>query len=227
MLRVGIDISEQELPHIVRERLIKGVPYLHVSGIDLEPLNSDERAERIHEICRSIGNLTLSNNEPASDIWSLDSRTSPSAQLVDAHTDNPFKGKPEDIVAFWNIRSSTVGGENVITPLERVIELGERSKQLDEILQKAQLPLFTFSHNGESWTGPVINSNEKTVRYDAKYLGSPSTELKYLFEEAVKAGDAIKLAPGDVLFLSNTTTVHARLPYSELNRLSIRTRINL
>jgi len=107
------------------------------------------------------------------------------------------------------------------------MELAEQSKQLNESLEIAQLPSFTFSQYEESWTGPAIDPNNKTVRYDAKYLSRPSAELKYLFEEAVKVGEVIKLAPGDVLFFNNKTTVHARLPYSDPNRLSIRTRINL
>lgn len=224
---MGRNVQEQELPSLVRQRLLDGDPYLHISGTGLESLALDEQIEKIRGISQGIGRLALSNADSTSDVWVLDSRTSPSARLIEAHTDNPFKSEPEDVVAFWSVRSSPQGGQNVLTPLDRIMELGDQSGRLADGLEKARSLPVTFTHGEESWNGPVVDVVGHTIRYDAKYMDVPDAELKHLFEEAVKVGDIIELAPGDVLFFNNKTTVHARLPYSDPNRLSIRTRINL
>lgn len=227
MLRIGQDLHEHDLPSLVRESFLNDSSYLHISDTGLNYLDLDQQLAKIRSISQEIGHLTLSSADPQSDIWLLDSRTSPNAKLITAHTDNPFKDKPEDVVAFWNIRSSSQGGENVITPVDRILELGDQSSYLAKGIQKAQFTDFTFTHHEKSWSGKIIDTDKQAIRYDAKHLTNPSSEVTDLFKEAVKIGDIIKLAPGDVLFFNNKTNVHARLPYSDPCRLSIRTRIDL
>lgn len=225
MIRIGVDTSEEELPDLVRDGLRGKMSFLHISGTGIEYLPLSEQVERVRNISQRVGNLTLSTSESNSNVWLLDNNTSPNTQIM-AHTDNPFKDKPEDVVAFWSIRTSAVGGENIITPFERIVELGEQSGHLSELIEQAQAS-FTFAFAEHEWTGPVLDFNKKTVRYDKKYLTTPDTELSQLFEGATAVGDSIRLIPGEVIFVNNATAVHARLPYSDQNRLSLRTRINL
>jgi len=225
MLQVGLDISQREMPDFVRENLTGHMSYVHLSGIDFADLEPTARNERIRSISSEIGSLTLSNGSPDSDIWPLDSKTSPNGQLVAGHTDNPFRERPEDIVAFWNVRSSSKGGENVITPFPRIVRLAEQSQQMAELILKAYTKVIEFKFGDQALRGTLIDYKAKTLRYDAKSIAPEDNEFEPLFEEVVKVGDKIKLKPGEVLFFNNRRTIHARLPYSDPNRLSIRTRM--
>jgi len=75
-------MSELELALMVKERLLGGSPFLHISGLQLENLGPGEQTDKIREISQEVGSLTLSNAAADSDVWLLDSRTSPNTQLV-------------------------------------------------------------------------------------------------------------------------------------------------
>jgi len=207
------------------DRALQETPYVHLMNVGVVDLDPTSRADRIRSISAHLGEVTLTNDDPRSNLWVLDSHTSPNAMLVPCHTDNPFMANPEDVVAFWNIHSSSIGGENVIVPLDRLLELGEQSSEIAELIDEASTTPLTFTSGTKHYTGTPIDVAAGTIRYDKKHLSTPSTRLAYLFDAALDIGDVIKLQPDEALFFRNRTTLHARLPYSDPNRLSIRTRI--
>jgi hypothetical protein len=229
MLQVGLDIPTQEMPEFVVQHLVKAndMPFVHLSGIDFAGLETGLRAEKIRSICNTIGSLTLSNEDPDSDIWILDSKTISNTKPVAGHTDNAHKSRPEDIVAFWNINSSASGLETVITPLSKIIELAENSSVMARLVMRAATKQIVFATGEESTKGTVINWRDKLIRYDENNIAPEDNEFKPLFAEAVNVSTLITLEPGEVLFFNNRTSLHAELPFSDSGRdnLAIRTRM--
>lgn len=231
-LHVTEQTPASEVAHSVVEQFENSAPYVHINGLTFDKLPHESATESIRAIASNIGSLALTNDNPTSDVWTLDGKTSPSKDRIPYHTDSPYYAQPEDIVSFWNMKESGDGGENVILPIERVLSLADGSTQTAELLEELSQLRVDFQHEGHSAAGTIIDQHYMAVRFDRRYvLGAKAAELANRFQSLLEGADSIadiiKLHQGDALFFNNTTTLHARLPYSNPDRLNYRVRINL
>ena len=225
-------IEAQTPPEVLGEvaaDLLAGQPYIHFQGLDLQAWDPSERDTYIRTSSQALGELTLSNGQPGSDLWVLDSSTSPKTSLVPFHTDNPFLAEPEGVVSFWSLRSSPDGGENIMLPLDRIVgHLNATPRSAGLYAELLDTPVL-FEHQDNQTVGQIIDEDSNTVRFDAKYLDLAHRVLGERFLQMLDgiqdAADPVKLEAGDVLFFKNRSLLHARLPYDDPQRLSIRARI--
>jgi alpha-ketoglutarate-dependent taurine dioxygenase len=218
----------EEIGADIAQRFTSGTPYVHIQGLPILGEVS-QRDTFITSVSSAIGELTLTGDVPGSELWQLNSVTSPNASQIPFHTDNPFYESPEQIVSFWNLRSSAQGGENVILPVTRLVDWFASQPQHAELLEELTACPVSFTFNGSEATGQMLQPNIGTARYDQKYIDPTHAELGLRFTKALDKANvlahSVKLSKGDALFFSNRTTLHARTPYSDPNRLSLRVRM--
>lgn len=217
---IGIDIAQ---------RLADGAPFVHVQ--DLPILGEvSQRDTFITDVASAVGELTLTGGVQGSELWQLNSSTSPNASEIPFHTDNPFYENPEQVVSFWNIRSSAQGGENVILPVTSLVDWMADQSQHAALLEELKAREVPFALKENEATGTILQPDAGTARYDQKYIDSAHAELGLRFTKALNEAKvlahSVKLGEGDALFFNNRTTLHARAPYSDPNRLSIRVRMD-
>lgn len=218
----------QSIARFVDEQLSKDHLFVHLQGLPFAQMEPREREIYIRQVTGIIGNRTLTKNIPDSDLWILDHTTSPSPDRIPFHTDNPTQEQPERLVSFWNIMSSDQGGENVLLPFQSVFD---QQPHLEELSLKdiTQIPR-TFTYQNERLTAPVLD-NQHILRFDPRYMAEQDQPFaKHLSRLLDRLGPdhgiCIKLAPGDVLFFDNHRVFHAREPYTDLSRVSIRVRLH-
>jgi alpha-ketoglutarate-dependent taurine dioxygenase len=75
----------------------------------------------------------------------------------------------------------------------------------------------------------MLDPRTGQARYDQKYIAPEQRALGQrlgtMLSDPNLPSTSIKLAPGEILFFNNRRTLHARTPYSDPNRRSIRTRM--
>lgn len=219
----------EEIGNDIAQRFSDGTPFLHVQGLPI----LGETAQRdafIISVASTVGELTLTGGTHGSELWQLDSFTSPSTRQIPFHTDSPFYESPEQVVSFWSIRSSAQGGENIILPVTSLVDWMTDQPQHAGLLEELNSREVSFAFKGNRAAGTILQPDARTVRYDHKYIDSPNTELGLRFTKALNEISMlayhVKLGEGDALFFNNHTTLHARAPYSDSSRLSIRARMN-
>lgn len=219
----------EEIGADIAQRFADGAPFVHVQGLPILGEVS-QRDTFITDAASAVGELTLTGNVQGSELWQLNSGTSPNASRIPFHTDNPFYENPEQVVSFWNIRSSAQGGENVILPITSLVDWMADQPQHAELLDELKTREVPFVFKENEATGSILQPDTGTARYDQKYIDSAQTELGLRFTKALNEAKvlaySVKLDEGDALFFNNRTTLHARAPYSDPNRLSIRVRMD-
>jgi hypothetical protein len=226
--------SEQhpaELGMEIGEALDNGASYVHVAEMPFATLPETERDTFITEVSSSVGAMTLTGAMEGTELWQLNSATSPNAEYIPFHTDNPFYNEPEAVVAFWNLRSSPKGGENIILPVRNMLGWMATRSEYDELLTELSTTQVPFTLKDAAATGVMLDTNAQTARYDQKYISDAQAKLGLQLRNVADAAaesvaERVKLAPGDALFFNNHSVLHARAPYSDPNRLSIRTRMH-
>lgn len=219
----------EEIGADIAQRFADGAPFVHVQGLPILGEVS-QRDTFITDAASAVGELTLTGNVQGSELWQLNSGTSPNASRIPFHTDNPFYENPEQVISFWNIRSSAQGGENVILPITSLVDWMADQPQHAELLDELKTREVPFVFKENEATGSILQPDTGTARYDQKYIDSAQTELGLRFTKALNEAKvlahSVKLDEGDALFFNNRTTLHARAPYSDPNRLSIRVRMD-
>lgn len=218
-----------EIGEAVSEQFKAGVDSIHAEGLSFHHLEAAPRAAYISEIASAIGAVTLTGGKQGTEVWELNSATSPNATFVPFHTDNPYLGEPEEIVSFWNVRSSELGGENLILPVNALTDALDSRSEYRELLDELMHIQASFVHGDKTAIGPILDTSQSRVRYDQKYISPVHAELGARLSKALHAlgriAQPVKLNAGDALFFNNQTVLHARAPYSDPSRLSLRVRI--
>lgn len=219
-ISVGVDIND---------RMAAGAAYVHATGLPFAGMPTPERDAYIVHASSALGALTTTAGIFGSELWQLDSSTSPNASHIPMHTDNPFMRRPERIVGFWCMRSSSEGGENLILPVARLQEwMDDDPERRDLAVEMAETPL-EHRHSTLSTRGVAIDSRAGTARFDKKYVvdNEHRTAARFAGILAVPGlpVEPVKLGAGEALFFNNRTVLHARAPYSDAERLSVRVRI--
>lgn len=219
----------QEAGLIIAEQFAEGESVIWAQGLGFNALDPATRAAYITEFSGALGKMTLTNGAPGTELWLLDSSTSPNAARIPFHTDNPFYEQPEPIVSFWNLRSSASGGENILLKVDDLLDWADGEPEHAETLERLKVEHVPFSLGEHTASGAMLDEASGTARYDQKYISPASAPLGKLFTHML-ADDtlpthAIKLEPGDALFFDNQRTLHSRAPYSDPTRQSIRVRL--
>lgn len=217
-----------ELGSKIADQFADGAPFVYVKDALPLHLSDPERAAHIMTVAEQLGPLTLTNDKPGTELWELNSSTSPNASFIPPHMDNPHLTEPERYVGFWCLQASEEGGENLILPVTDIISELDATGEGRALLAKLEAEQVTFTHGDYSTTSPIVDRSTGEVRYDQKYIDAGHADLGQRFQVVATSmmdnAARIKLKPGDALFFNNRTTVHARAPYSDPSRLSIRTR---
>jgi hypothetical protein len=225
-------VPPQEAGEAVAALLQAGAPYVHVEGLGFAGFDSAERDTYVRTAASAIGELTLTDGKPGTEVWELNSATSPNASRIPYHTDNPFYDSPEEVVGFWNIRSSIEGGENLILPGSRLVEHMSTTTPGRDLLEELKNKQVRFMRGDKDFFGPLVELGSGLVmlRFDSKDL-TPNSEdqdlaarFSQVLEGADLPADRVKLAAGEAIFFNNRQVLHARAPYSDPSRLSLRTR---
>lgn len=203
--------------------------YVHVAGLDVLELAGQEQTDYIWNLAGAIGSLATIPGRPGTEIWPLDSRSSPLAQHVPFHTDNPFLEEPEEVLGFISLRSSSLGGENLVLPMSTLLDFLTSEPSRRTTLQRLTVEPVRFVHGPDEVQAPIVDLQAETVRFDQKYVAPANhglaSEFAAILSEAEGLAAAIKLSPGDALFFGNTQNLHARTVYQDPNRLSLRVRL--
>jgi alpha-ketoglutarate-dependent taurine dioxygenase len=219
----------ENIGEYIAEQFDGGALYVHIQGVPFSHLESGAQEAYIREASSFLGELSLSNTEATSDVWRLDSSSSPNSGRIPYHTDDPFYERPEKYVGFWSVNSSVTGGENVLLPLRTILEATNTAPETAEILAEARARRVVFSQGDNQAASRIIDTNSQTVRFDARYIDEPDTDLArrmtMILEGQTFKPEIIKLAEGDVLFFDNRKLLHARQPYSDKTRTNIRVRV--
>lgn len=218
-----------EIGHEIASQFENGAAYVHVEGLPFVSMEDGQRDAYVTELSSSIGRLTLTGGEPGTELWRLNSATSPNASFIPYHTDNPFLNNPEQIVSFWNLHSSERGGENLILPVESFLDWLDSKVKKHDLAQELIQATVPFTLGDKSASGTIFDPEAGTVRYDQKYISAEYADLGMRLTKELNAASfmahSVKLSEGGVLFFNNQTTLHARSPYSDPNRLSLRVRV--
>jgi alpha-ketoglutarate-dependent taurine dioxygenase len=227
-LAFSANMSPQEAGEAIGSTLATGADFLQVSGLPIIDTAPQARDKFITEVSSAIGNVTITGGDEASKLWMLDSATSPNASHIPYHTDNPFYEEPEEFVSFWNVRSSREGGENLILPVSRLLDWFDSRPDHSEIFQDLLSTSVLFELGSHAARGFMLDQTMGHARFDQKYIGSDFAALGQRFSSLLEEAPAheIKLSEGAALFFNNRTVLHARTPYVDSNRLSIRVRIS-
>jgi alpha-ketoglutarate-dependent taurine dioxygenase len=225
----GTSAKPENVGEYIAEQFDSGALYVHLQGVPFSHLESGAQEAYIREASSFLGELSLSSTEATSDVWRLDSSSSPSSSRIPYHTDNPFYEKPEKYVGFWNVNSSVIGGENVLLPLRTILEATNTAPKTAEVLAEARARQVVFLQGDNQAASRIIDTNNQTVRFDARYIDAPNAGLAHrmtmILEGQTFKPEIIKLAKGDVLFFDNRKLLHSREPYSDKSRINIRVRI--
>lgn len=209
-----------------------GSEYVHVEGLEFHKMPDAERNDYVLTVAAALGTITLTAEKPGSEIWVLDKHTSPNKNQIPFHTDNPFLAQPERYISFWNVIGSREGGENLILPVGDLLaymgEGGSRDAKLLGVLAEKPVRFMYGSHEVSS---PILDPLAAVARFDMKYVTDEDRSLAKDFQDLVARPDLpvipIKLAEGDVLFFDNSRTLHARAPYENIERVSLRVRMSV
>lgn len=222
--------SPDEIGQNVAELLAEGVPYVQIDDLPFADMPEIQLDTYIRRTSQAIGRMTLTGGLPGTEQWRLDGQTSQNASSIPFHTDNPFLVRPEEIVGFWSIRSSNDGGENIILPVADMLNWADRFAQHVETLKEITTKPVSFTLGEERASGLLLDSDTGSFRHDMKYVDPEHIELAGRFTDMLTPDDLpsqrIKLQAGSVLFFNNRTTLHARAPYTDGKRLSIRVRVD-
>ena len=218
----------EELGASIAEQFAEGKHYVHLQGLPVLGTESD-RSDFIRETAGAIGELTLTAGKEGSELWRLDKVTSPSSSFIPFHTDSPYYARPEEIVSFWNIKSSSLGGENLVLPLDRFIGQMTARPETSELLEELATRPATFRLKDHEASGVILDPITGLARYDQKYItpehAARGERFATMIQIARPLAYVIKLTAGDALFFDNHKTLHARESYSDPDRLSIRVRM--
>lgn len=219
----------EEVGDAVRSAIDGGAPYVHVEGLPFIDMAPADLEMYITSLSGAIGRMTLTAGVPDSTIWKLDKTTSPSTQYIPYHTDNPFLAVPEKVVGFWSVKSSSQGGENLILPVDDLLEWASAKPEYTAVLQEIDETSVTFELGSEKAAGKILDFANGSVRFDMKYIGKTAKHLGGLFRSMLSDSDVpaqtVKLSEGGVLFFDNEKTLHARNEYNDLSRISLRVRM--
>lgn len=222
-------LAPQELGSMLATEFASGADFVVLRELPFHTMGEQARDAYIRAVAAPIGELTLTDGKPGSELWLLDSSTSPNAVEVPFHTDNPYLEQPEPIVGFWNLKSSAKGGENYILPVADLIEWAGGDPKYDDLMALLTTTEVQFRHDGAEASGVILDEWRGTARFDQKYIvrGDPPLGRHFaaMLKDTTIPMNKVKLAPGDALFFANDTTLHARAPYSDPRRQSIRVRI--
>ena len=206
-----------------------GAPFVHVVDLPFNGMSPSESERYIKDLAGSIGRTTLTAGVPDTEIWRLNRTTSPSTQFIPYHTDNPYLGVPEKVVSFWNVKSSSQGGANLILPVNDLLEWADSKPEYKDTLQEIEDTPVAFSHGLESTVGRLLEPISGSARFDMKYMDETAKLLGNIFRTILNdpevPAQTVKLSEGDVLFFDNEKTLHARNEYSDLARVSLRVRM--
>ncbi len=207
----------------------EGAPFVHVEGLPFNVMEPEDSERYIKTLASAIGHTTLTAGVSDSEIWRLDRKTSPSSQFIPYHTDNPFLTVPEKVVSFWNGKSSSKGGANLILSVDELFEWAGQNLSYRDILQEIEETPVTFCHGLVSATGVMLESAAGTARFDMKYIDESTRHvgalLRTILNDPQIPSQTVKLSEGDVLFFDNEKTLHARSEYSDPDRVSLRVRM--
>lgn len=229
-LHIAEAAPPEEVGLLVADQFADGAEFVHLQGLAFHSMEDEARTEYIRTASQVVGQLTLSNSEPGSDIWRLDRATSPSTNRIPYHTDSPYYQRPERVVGFWNIKSSGDGGENVLLPVADLLDWASAYPEAQELLDELNATPVQFANDSHHAIGPMLDAERGTTRFDKRYvIGEAATILAVRFGELLEGQEvpsqSIKLAEGDVLFFDNKRLLHAREPYSNPDRVSYRVRM--
>jgi alpha-ketoglutarate-dependent taurine dioxygenase len=230
-LELRQNIPPEAVGAIIEEQFREGRNFVHLANLPFADMAELDTTAYIRTAMTALGDLTLSNGQPGSELWLLDSMTSPNASHIPFHTDSPFLTRPEKIVSFWNLRSSVEGGHNLILPVNNLLEwLHEQGGEQRDLLAELATEPVTHTFGSESTSETLLDEVAGTARYDMKYIDPQNNKnlagrLATQLEGSRVPASRIKLAPGDVLVFNNLTTLHARSPYRDSSRQSIRVRV--
>jgi hypothetical protein len=228
ILSLNEAVPADEVGLTVAEQFHQGADFIHVRGLPLAEMESTQQRDYIREASSRIGRLTLTAGIPDSELWELNTSTSPNANFIPFHSDNPFYDTPEEVVGFWNIHSSCKGGENIMLPVHDLVGWMHGQPQHKDLYRELVDEDVTFTHKEASARGAILDPWGGVARYDQKYISPEHKALGERLTAALQEAGAIKqqvkLADGEALFFNNRTVLHARAPYSDTNRLSIRVR---
>lgn len=231
---MGIYIAEsmppQEIGLLVADQFASGADHVHLRGMSFHTMEEVARADYIRTVSSVIGELTLTNANVTSDVWRLDKTTSPSSARIPYHTDSPYYQQPEQIVGFWNVKTSNDGGENVLLPTADILDWASSSVEARELVDQLADPV-QFTHEKHTGTGPMLDPETGIARFDRRYVvgeeaGKVATRFTQLLESNTLLGQSVKLEEGEVLFFNNQTLLHARETYTNTDRVSYRVRLN-
>lgn len=214
----------------IATRFEAGADYVYAQSIidvNDEPQN---RKDRIRQISQAIGQLARTNDLPESELWLLDSSSSPDHGAIKFHTDNPYFLQPERIVGFWSLATKRLGGENVILPVTRLLEWLECKQQRD-LADELTESEVAFRLGRQAASGPIIEQKTKHIRFDLRYMDAEGvvlgTRLLRALDDNELPVDKVLLLTGDALFFNNRTNLHARTAHNDPDRSIIRVRLNL
>ena len=230
-IHIANKMPPEDIGELVADRFKSGERFVHLQDLSFHNLEETARNDYIQRVSTAIGAVVLTHpDDPGSGIWKLDSTTSPNLGSIPYHTDNPFYQEPEKIVAFWSVKSSAEGGENVILPAEDIFDRASSSQQAAELIERLESTPMLFSHEQYAATAPILGAEQGTVRFDRRFIGLEILDLAVRFDQLIRSeellGKAIKLKEGDALFFDNHRVLHAREPYQNPDRVSYRVRIN-
>lgn len=213
----------------IAEHLNAGAPYVCIAELPFASMAEIQRQTYIQKVAGAIGRMATTNNTPGTEQWRLDRMSSPNTSYIPLHTDNPFLVEPEEFVGFWNVKSSEVGGENIILPVADLLDWATKTSQRRETIEEAATVPVSFTNGKAHAVGLLLDISTEKARHDVKYIDDDHSALAGRFAtlltaESVPSQD-IKLKAGSVLFLNNRTSLHARAPYTDHDRLSIRVRL--
>ncbi|CAN5126731.1 hypothetical protein BH09PAT3_BH09PAT3_5090 [soil metagenome] len=221
--------TPEQLGQQLHREFEAGSIYVHATNLPLSGEALDESREYVQRAASILGHLTLTNDTLGSEVWVLDSATSPNSQFIPYHTDNPYLDEPEQLVSFWNLKSSDVGGENLLLPVSGLVTWAEGEQVFDAVMDEITATSVTFAHNDRLARAPMINLVDMTARFDMKYITPEFHALGLRFAEMLRTYGAtlpgIKLQPGEALAFNNRSLLHARAPYVDERRISLRTRV--
>lgn len=230
---MAIHIAETTPPEdiglLVAEQFANGADFVHLQGLPFHHMEDMARADYIRTVSRPIGELTLSNGDPGSDVWRLDQTTSPSTNRIPYHTDSPYYQHPEKLVGFWNVKSSDDGGENVLLPVVDILDWASTSSEARDLIDELNATSVQFVAGEHRATGSMLETDRGTARFDKRFvIGEEAVKLALRFSQLLEGqelGRPLKLAEGDVLFFDNERLLHARERYSNPDRVSYRVRL--
>jgi alpha-ketoglutarate-dependent taurine dioxygenase len=171
-------------------------------------------------------------------------------QEAKLHTDSQYLQSPEQAISLWSIHPDSSGeGLSYYASAQDILHemtsslTGQESLQ---ILQREDIPFrvpSSFMQNPDSdepeiiygrvlGRNPAIRYREDTIQagYKAIYQKMPS-EVERALQDINTAMNKVKsnfflLEAGDVLWINNHDHLHARTPFSDLDRLLFRIRYN-